>query len=392
MPAGRLRTIGRLRAGGIIPSLILDFTTGSLDSRITASGGANGTRVDASGNIVAATTPRFDYDPTTLAIKGVLIEEARTNIALQSAAFDNASWTPGLNIAVTANQVTAPDGTAAGDLATISGIGNGLYQTVTVTASTAYTFTVFAKMGTLAVADFKFAFYDATAAAFIVTDVSPSSSVDYGNGWKRYSYTVTTPVGCVSMRAYAFRNSAISAGTFYLWGAQLEAGSFAPSDIPTTAGTVTRTPDSLVMTGSNFSPWYPTGGLSGVIEFRLSAVTGTRPIWSFDDNTANQQIRLYASGTSLKLTVTDGGVTQADLTLGTVAASTTYKAGFRVMENDFAAVLSGGTAQTDAAGTVPTVDRARIGSDQAGNYQDGHVLRSRIYTPLPNSTLQVLTT
>ena len=71
-------------SSGLNPTLSLDFLTPVLDGRITASGGANGTRVNSSGVIVSATTPRFDYNPVTLACKGLLVEEARTNLVPKS--------------------------------------------------------------------------------------------------------------------------------------------------------------------------------------------------------------------------------------------------------------------------------------------------------------------
>ena len=63
-------------------TMLLDFLNPVLDPRITFSRGTGATRVNASGFIetVGNTTPRFDYDPVTLAPRGLLIEEARTNL------------------------------------------------------------------------------------------------------------------------------------------------------------------------------------------------------------------------------------------------------------------------------------------------------------------------
>jgi hypothetical protein len=57
--------------------------------------------------------PRFDYDPVTLAPKGLLIEEQRTNLVLYSSDFTNASWTKSLS-AMAGTFTTAPDGTNTG--------------------------------------------------------------------------------------------------------------------------------------------------------------------------------------------------------------------------------------------------------------------------------------
>ena len=64
----------------VLPRLALDFTTASLDPRITftrTTGASNpATYIDSSGVITAATNnqPRFDYDPVTLVCQGLLIE------------------------------------------------------------------------------------------------------------------------------------------------------------------------------------------------------------------------------------------------------------------------------------------------------------------------------
>ena len=74
----------------VLPRMALDFTTGVLDPRVTVTRALNtATRVNSSGlvEIVNANLPRFDYDPVTLAPKGLLIEEARTNLFFQSQAF-----------------------------------------------------------------------------------------------------------------------------------------------------------------------------------------------------------------------------------------------------------------------------------------------------------------
>lgn len=372
-----------------LPALHLDFLREAVDPRLTVSGGANGTRVNSAGVIVAATTPRFDYNPTTLAARGLLIEEARTNLLLRSGELSNAVFSTNA-VTKTAAAGVAPDGTTSATRLLSAGGGGSLnycQQTYSTASGSgvSYTVSVYLKSNTGSNQTVRL-----KNTHLGVLD-NFSSNLTVTTDWQRFTFTVTNGASAGTGQTMGIIEASTNAVFDVLaWGAQLEVGSGATTETPTTTATVARTADSAVMTGTNFSSWASSTS-AFVVEFDVSSVSGTRPILSLDDNTANQQIRLYTSGTSLKLTVTNGGVTQADLTLGTVAANTTYKAGFRFAANDFAAVLSGGTVQTDAAGTVPTVDRMRIGSDQAGNVQNGHARYVRGYSTLTNAALQAYT-
>lgn len=77
-----------LLSGAAGPSLDLNFLPGILDPRITFTRAAGpATYFDSAGALQTAGTnvARFDYDPATLAPRGLLIEEARTNLLLNSA-------------------------------------------------------------------------------------------------------------------------------------------------------------------------------------------------------------------------------------------------------------------------------------------------------------------
>jgi len=81
---------GGIRNGVAVPAPAssLDFMTpGTLPPGVTFTRTSVGTYFDSAGTLQTATanTPRWDYDPVTLALRGLLIEEQRTNLLLNSA-------------------------------------------------------------------------------------------------------------------------------------------------------------------------------------------------------------------------------------------------------------------------------------------------------------------
>ena len=80
-----------------LPSLVLNFlsTPGTLDPRITFTRASVGTYFDATGTMqtAPANTPRWDYDPNTHVLKGLLLENSVTNVLLNSAALGTQSVT-----------------------------------------------------------------------------------------------------------------------------------------------------------------------------------------------------------------------------------------------------------------------------------------------------------
>ena len=137
----------------VLPKLALDFTTASLDSRVTFTRTTDATHpatyIGSDGLVASAANnqPRFDYDPVTLACKGLLIEESRANLLLQSNTFDT-SWTATRASAVS-QTVTAPDGSSSAFKLTEDSTASNTHfiqQNVTGTLA-AYTWSVYAKAG-----------------------------------------------------------------------------------------------------------------------------------------------------------------------------------------------------------------------------------------------------
>jgi len=368
--------------------------------------------------------PRFDYDPVTLAPKGLLIEEARTNLVINSTGF-GANWSSGAGSTVAANGGSAPDGTTSATRITVaSGTSNNRYNNapVTVTPGSAYTFSVFLKTvsGGLFQAVILFGatgsarawLNTSTGAITGLTSVNYTNvsmvATNYGNGWWRAALTATvvtdTTVQVDAEQASASGNYTAPVGDSYLfWGAQLEAGSFATSYIPTVASTVTRSADVATMTGTNFSSWY--NQTAGTFVMSLTPIgmpvggNNTRFLEANDGTGLNRKPLIYSTATGVVTSQTNiAGVTQANLTsvaTGIFAPNLNLLLATAYATDDFGASYNGATAVTDTSGSVSnTVTQLTIGYATSSPLEllNGHIRQLAYYnTRLPNAQLQTLT-
>ena len=384
---------------GSWPSLDLRFAeTKSLNDVITGQNlvsftrASTGTYVGSDGLIKTAATnePRFDHNPTTGESLGLLVEEQRTNLLLRSEEFDNASWAPqGTAPTITANTFTAPNGTVTADRIVFAAGGTSRWTALApITSGVTYTITLYARSVAATLNKFRLALFD-QAVQNISADFTASSTQ-----WQRFSFsftsTVTTPFGYLQIG----NASDNAANDLYLWGAQLEAGSFPTSYIPTTSAAVTRSADVASITGTNFSSWYRQD--EGTM-FSDATVSYTVPGSVFpvvvglnDGTTNNKIINGYLTSAVAGFEVSTGGVSQAGIYQSTAAANRKLANCYRL--NDFAASVNGGTVGTDTSGTVPTINRLGINAVNGYNALNGTIKRLTYWPQrLPNSTLQAIT-
>jgi hypothetical protein len=389
----------------ITPSFSLDFTTAVLDSRVTFTrSGATATRVNSSGYIesVAADTARFDFSSVALVCKGLLIEEARQNLLTYSNDFNTAPWSlVRSNLTPNVVGVTSPDGAQNADkLYEDSTASSSHYITrssFSVSTSTAYTVTVYAKAAErnfIALTTYGSSYSNVVARAFFNLSNGTTSSVGSGvtatisaekDGWYRCSYTrTTTATGTLFFEFSVCQSgsSVISNGNgasgLYIYGAQLEAGAFATSYIPTTTTALTRNADVATITGTNFSDFWQAGKGGASVLATPSTVSGIRPLVQFDDNTANEIIALRGSAANPELQIVDGGAPQVQLDAGTIVANTLYSLTGWWQTNDCKARQNSGATVSDYTATIPTVTQARIGSDGT-NYLNGTIATINYY-------------
>lgn len=387
----------------VLPRMALDFTTASLDSRVTITRALNtATAINSSGYIatVNANLPRFDYDPTTLLCKGLLIEESRPNLAIDSSNLSTVSWTL-LRALNTQPSGTSPDNTNSANLlvdTAVSGTHVAIQLFTKAASAIAYSASVYLKAGVRTKGEFRMSdqagngtrvIFDLTAGTVETPTLfgtgftlGAASRVAMPNGWYRVILTTTSNTAVtLGLELYiALDNLSISyvgnGSGFYVWGAQVEAGAFATSYIPTTTTSLTRNADEVKMTGTNFSSWYNATEGALTVECVAPVVSATAWIAVLWDGTAANRMRFqYNSGTQFISVVS--GATQVSLDVGTFTANTKSKICMAYKNNSYALAIDGGAAGT-SPGSVPSVTEFLIGG-AAGVYINGLISKINYY-------------
>ena len=402
----------------------LDHGTGPAINFTRAS---NATYFDANGVLqtAAANVPRFDHDPATGASRGLLIEESRQNLLERSAEFDNAYWSK-IDATVVANAADSPAATLTADRVhpSTNSAASVIFRNVAASASAAYSASVFVKAAGKTFGYLQINFNQTTTPirAFAFTlDLSngtlgsqqdlistttgvTATATSVGSGWYRLSLSFTTTaltdeVGILVGPCDAANDRTVTAsGTdgIFAWGAQLEAGAFATSYIPTTTAAATRAADSAVVT--------PISSFYNQSEGTLFAEAGARgiglvanPILSLH-NTIDNAITTerWADLRSLATGVNAGGVRQEsmDSDVDTWPFGQTVKFSFAYKVNDLARSLNGGSVAVDTTASLPSAaTEMTIGQNLLGGRTNGHI-RKIAYWPrrLSNTLLQQLTT
>lgn len=354
----------------VLPRLALDFTTASLDPRVSVSRALNtATAVNSSGliSVVNANLPRFDYTLGVAgACKGLLIEETRSNLAINSV-FANTggaaptSWTQQIatGTSVPAASTFSTVGVAYSQTATAQ--RPFIAQSITLAASTTYAVTFVIESVTGATVYDVLGVQGLVPSAYILNGINVPLSTPAATG------TLTIIVTTTTAGAYVLRCGLGVAGnvtgTIRFSCPQLEAGAFATSYIPTTTTSLTRNADVVTMTGANFSSWYSSGAGSFQINATPRVTTGTRPLLQADDTSSNNLIALRQNVADPELYVVSGGVTQAQIDAGTVTANTAYKLCGAWATDNCVVAKDGAAPLTDLSATIPTPVQLRIGSD-----------------------------
>jgi hypothetical protein len=357
-----------------------------------------GEYIPTTGTINSA--PRFDHNPTTGESLGLLVEEQRTNLLLRSEEFDNASWTK-TRSSITADSEIAPNGTLTADKVVedttasathLVSLGSGII------AGNTYTYSVYAKSagrnwivlspgGT-----WGFAWFNISSGTIGTVTSGGSSATaaiqSVGNGWYRCSVTSTAVDNRGFQILMATGNDVVTytgngtSGVF-IWGAQLEAGAFPTSYIPTTTAAATRNADVANITGANFSSWYRQGTGSIFMKYILQNTTAAYSA-RFDNGSISDSVQFIANANNANINISS--VAQYSRTSIPFVVNQIRVQCLAYELDNVNSVFDGILGVNDSLATIPTVNQLVF---------VGHVgpIARLTYWPqrLPNSTLQAIT-
>jgi hypothetical protein len=354
--------------------------------------------------------PRFDYDPVTKQPRGLLIEEARTNLHTYSRDINLWANTGGY---VTANTTLAPDGTVSADTVTMGADGSLPGHGVVYSAATTHTISCYIRDGAASpwlrvriatAANSVSGFFNLStyAVGSLGAGMTGGKVEAVGGGWRRYSFQYTPAAGDEGNRSTTFAgvtadSSGTGAGSYIGWGFQIEAGTFPTSYIPTAGTTVTRTADvATVPVGSWFN------AAEGVVlaEADYTGYGNFSRLIQLDDNVTATSNRLmilnsFAGSSRVYAAAYQNTVLQMDTSTATSNATlgVPFKAALAYRQND-AAFAFNGSVTPDATFDVMTgIAMLRLGHAYGPSAQhNGHIRRIR-YWPVrrPNADLQALT-
>ena len=247
--------------------------------------------------------PRFDHDPVTGKSLGLLLEEARTNLLLNSSGDSDLTYWGRSN--ASRSVVDGPDGTnsayqylsTGGTVATKVQSNN--VNAVSTVVGEQYVLSCYVKGVNYDVVSFGGSvsgFTGNTRCRFELStgtvQVQPSATesarvIPAGNGWYRLEVVTeaATSVGDLVLfldLGTASTEPQTTDEGFQVYGLQIEEGTFASSYIPTTDAQATRAPDDVRIGTTNVSSWYNQG--EGAFVTTTSAVTNlqttaARAVW-----------------------------------------------------------------------------------------------------------------
>lgn len=353
----------------MIPSAYADSKVYSVlpnngDGDFTFDRASTATRVGQNGLIetVATDIPRLNYDISNGVVQScpsLLLEPASTNLLTYSEDFSQYSQT---NITVADNNSTSPEGIVnSSKLTDDSTNGNHRIFLSHTTTAASHTFSIFMKKGTMTTAFLRFLSGSDIAGANVDLEAGTISATAgtakieaYPNDWYKCSITGTAVSGTSYVYVYMKQLAGYSGTSqdMFIFGAQVEALSYASSYIPTAGSSQTRAAETCgdAGTASTFN------STEGVLYFEGSALAddGTNRYFSLDDGTTSNYIyfRYVSTSNNVLFRTAIAGVTINTLTVVLSDTTQNHKFAYKWKSGDYALWVDGVEISTDSSATT----------------------------------------
>ena len=317
--------------------------------------------------------PRIDY---TNGEPSILLEPSRTNLITYSNDFTNAAWNK-TNATITANQAISPEGIQNADKYSGTTIGQNFFHTISVSDNFSYSVYVkyinapFIRLRVNSISTW----FNIETIEVATNGFADASIEDVGNGWRKLTVINTTSGSFTTayIHPHATDNTTDEqdGGEFFLYGAQLEAGSYATSLIHTSGSTVTRSADRAYNAGNSDL----INSTEGVFYLQFAALTGAGAFddLSLSDGTQNNKVQLFYRATDkINARVTVGGVNVFDHIYQSVDITQFEKVALKWKLNDFSMYVDGREVDSDSSGaTFPanTLNEVKINDNNISDYE-----------------------
>ena len=348
--------------------------------------------------------PRLNYGTCP----SLLLEPQRTNLFTHSEYFGGYSVNNGT---ATANEIISPQGISNGYKFTENTGTSAHYidtTSISVTSGNDYVISVFGKydgrfltiQGSSSIISSNYATFNLETGVVEQENIGDASIEDYGNGWYRCIFKITatgTGSGVITIllndsatggRSRSYTGDGTSG--IYLYGLQIESGSYPTSYIPCYGAATTRSQDYNLLSSASSIIGQNEG--TAFIEFEIDrTINGTTRAITISDGGGNQRIGISLSTSVIYAFIVDGGVTQAEITKST-SPSGTYKAAIAYRLNDVVFYLNGEQVGTDTAATMPTTNEIELGNQFGASELGGGIKQAALFkTRLTNGELAALT-
>jgi hypothetical protein len=409
----------------IRPSLNLDFARSrTLDPRITFSRTTTGTYMDSDGliKVASADEARFDhkYEDGNIVSLGLLVEESRSNLLTYSNDFTiwvkQTTGSGVVGVAVT-DATTSPDGANNSSkfyVDTAGGSFYSIYRSIGINSNTDYTYSVFVKQAESSVTALtvytgsnggnQSVFYNLSngtvtgiTTSGTNTGISTAGIISYPNDWYRCHMTFNVNESITVSYKLGNGTTTLNEG-IYIYGAQVEEGSFPTSYIPRPDNsTATRNPDSVTMTGNNFSDWYNQDEGTIYVSQKLKSidtVDRNSAVYLINGGSGNDLFYNVKTGDTNIFVFGDGGTIYSRFGESSDSTDSTIAWAYDVSGDDFKAYYNGIEATNETSNNTPSAtshNQLELGATAGAKY-NGHISKLSYYPRrLSNSQLQNLT-